>query len=129
MRYKIGFFAMLIVLLSACNGTGNSSTSEVKKELGADGFEKAKAILWVDKPADGNIRKYSSVRTVKVKAYVYSDGTFRIMFFTKKQDKKVEIYLRKRAAVYTIPKFFMDEKYIMPGEQFLQLRYLPEKVK
>ena len=34
-----------------------------------------------------------------------------------------------RAAVYTIPKFFLDEGYITPGEQFLQLRYLPEKVK
>lgn len=25
--------------------------------------------------------------------------------------------------------FFLDEGYITPGEQFLQLRYLPEKVK
>ena len=125
---KYGIFAMLIILLSAYNGIGNSS-SEIKKNLGADGFEKAKAILWVDKPADGNIRKYGSIRTVKVKAYVYSDGTFRIMFFTKKQDRQVAIYLKKRAAVYTIPKFFLDEGYITPGEQFLQLRYLPEKVK
>lgn len=125
---KYGIFAMLIILLSACNGIGNSS-SEIKKNLGADGFEKAKAILWVDKPADGNIRKYGSIRTVKVKAYVYSDGTFRIIFFTKKQDRQVAIYLKKRAAVYTIPKFFLDEGYITPGEQFLQLRYLPEKVR
>lgn len=124
---KYGICAMLIILLSACNGIGNSS-SDGKKELGADGFEKARAILWVDKPDGGNISEYGSVRTVKVKAYVHSDGTFRIMFFTKKQSKEVKTYLEKRVAVYTIPQFFLDEGYISPGEQFLQLRYIPEKV-
>ena len=37
-------------------------------------------------------------------------------------------YLKKRVAVFTIPKFFFDEGYIEPGEQYLQLRYIPAKV-
>ena len=124
---KYGIFAMLIILLSACNGVGNSS-SEIKKNLGADGFEKAKAILWVDKAKGEKVTDWGHFRNVKIKAYVHSDGTFRIMSWCKKPEKDVVAYLEKRVSVFQIDKFFFDEGYIEPGEQYLQLKYVPEKV-
>ena len=73
-------------------------------------------------------RKYGGIRTVKIHANVYSDGTLHIISFCKKQERNVVEYLKKRVAVYTIPKFFFDEGYIDPGEQYLQLRYIPVKI-
>jgi hypothetical protein len=98
-----------------------------EEQLGCEN-EIAKAIIWIDWKRGEDISDFHLVRTAKVHVNVYSDGTFRIMSFCKKQEPKVVEYLKKRAAVYTIPKFFFDEGYIEPGEQYLQLRYLPEKI-
>jgi hypothetical protein len=84
--------------------------------------------LWVDRKDGESLQKYGFIRTAKVHANVYSDGTFRIMSFCKKQEPEVVTYLKKRVAAFTIPKFFFDEGYIEPGEQYLQLRYIPAKV-
>ena len=56
------------------------------------------------------------------------DGNSRIISFCKSQKPEVVEYLKKRVAAYTIRQFFFDEGYIEPGEQYLQLRYLPEKI-
>lgn len=88
----------------------------------------AKAILWIDRTGNESLMQYGLIRTAKAHVNVYSDGTFRIMSFCKKQEQEVVEYLKKRVAVFTIPKFFFDEGYIEPGEQYLQLRYIPAKV-
>ena len=117
---NIGFYLMLTMLLSAC---GHSEKAQSECDV-----EKATAILWVDRNGNEKLTKYGSISTVKVHANVYSDGTFRILSYCKKQKKEVIEYLNKRVAVFTIPKFFFDEGYIEPGKQYLQLRYIPAKV-
>ena len=119
---KILLYCLFVAMtLSACDGLFTKRPSECEKET-------ATAILWVDKTPGESLTKYGSVRTVKVRANVYSDGTFRIMSYCKKQEPEVKVYLEKRVAAFTIPKFFYDEGYIEPGEQYLQLRYIPAKV-
>ena len=119
MKY-IGYYLILIGLLSACGNPG--------KEKSACETQKATAILWVDRNGNEKLTKYGSVSTVKVHTNVYSDGTFRILSYCKRQEKEVIEYLNKRVAVYTIPPYFLEEGYIKPGKQYLQLRYIPAKV-
>lgn len=124
---RTSLYLILLVLLSSCNGIKTTDTDIEKNNLGCEN-EIAKAILWIDRKNEESIMKYGGIRTVKIHAYVYSDGTLRIMSFCKKQEHNVVEYLKKRVAVYTIPKFFFDEGYIKPGEQYLQLRYIPAKI-
>lgn len=120
MMKRINLYLLLMVCLSACQYK-TSGQSECEAEM-------AKAILWVDRTGDESLQKYGLIRTAKARVNVYSDGTFRIISFCKKQEPEVVRYLEKRVAVFTIPKFFFDEGYIEPGEQYLQLRYIPAKV-
>jgi len=98
-----------------------------EEQLGCEN-EIAKAILWIDRTGNESLRQYGFIRTVKAHVNVYSDGTFRIISFCKKQEPEVVKYLEKRVAVFTIPKFFFEEGYIESGEQYLQHRYIPAKV-
>ena len=123
---RTSLFLIVLVLLSSCDGIKTATDIE-KNCLGCEN-EKAKAILWVDRKNGESIMKYGGIRTVKIHANVYSDGTLHIISFCKKQERNVVEYLKKRVAVYTIPKFFFDEGYIDPGEQYLQLRYIPVKI-
>lgn len=120
MMKRTSLYLLLMVCLSACQYK-TSGQSECEAEM-------AKAILWVDRTGDESLQKYGLIRTAKAHVNVYSDGTFRIISFCKKQEPEVVRYLEKRVAVFTIPKFFFDEGYIEPGEQYLQLRYIPAKV-
>ena len=56
---------------------------------------------------------YSSFRKISVLEYV------------KKPPLRVQSYLRKRLEVYRVPKALLEGGYIQPGEQYLQLRYIP----
>ena len=120
-------YAIIIVFLSACQGIKTVNTDMEEEQLGCEN-EVSTAILWVDRTNGESLMKYGFIRTAKVHANVYSDGTLRIMSFCKKQDPEVVEYLKKRVAVFTIPPFFFEEGYIEPGEQYLQLRYIPSKV-
>ena len=124
---KYWLYILMAVCLTACKGIKTVNSDMEEEQLGCEN-EIAKAIIWIDWKRGEDISDFHLVRTAKVHVNVYSDGTFRIMSFCKKQEPKVIEYLKKRATVYTIPKFFFDEGYIEPGEQYLQLRYLPEKI-
>ena len=117
----------LVMMLSSCEDFKTVRT-EMEVEQLECGNEKANAILWVDWKYGEDLSDYKKVRTAKAHVNVYSDGTFRIISFCKRQKPEVVEYLKKRAAVYTIRKFFFENGYIEPGEQYLQLRYLPEKI-
>ena len=56
-------------------------------------------------------------------------GSLKVLFWCKKQPMKVENYLLKRVEVYRIRKEIFEGGYLKPGEQYLQLRYLPGEVK
>ena len=125
---KILLYTFLVTMvLSACKGIKTVNSDMEEEQLGCEN-EISTAILWVDRTDHESLMKYGFVRTAKVHANVYSDGTFRIMSFCKKQEPEVVEYLKKRVAAFTIPKFFYDEGYIEAGEQYLQLRYIPAKV-
>ena len=124
-RYWI--YILIAGCLSACKGIKTVHSDMEEEQLGCKN-EISTAILWVDRKDGESLTKYGFIRTVKVHANVYSDGTFRIMSFCKKQEPEVVEYLKKRVAVFTIPSFFFKEGYIEPGEQYLQLRYIPSKV-
>ena len=125
---KILLYTFLVaMILSACNGIKTVNSDMEEEQLGCEN-EISTAILWEDRTDHESLMKYGFVRTAKVHANVYSDGTFRIMSFCKKQEPEVVEYLKKRVAAFTIPKFFYDEGYIEAGEQYLQLRYIPAKV-
>ena len=72
MKHRLTFYGLLLVFLSACNGIQTTGQSECEQEM-------AKAILWVDRTGNESLQKYGFIRTAKVRANVYSDGTFRIM--------------------------------------------------
>lgn len=91
--------------------------------------EKAKAILWVDYKRGRKITDGTPIRTVKVYADVHADGSLKVLSWCKKQPMKVENYLLKRVEVYRIRKEIFEGGYLKPGEQYLQLRYLPGEVK
>ena len=124
---KTLIYILMAVFLTACNGIKTVNSDMEEEQLGCEN-EMATAILWIDRKDGESLMKYGSIRTVKVHANVYSDGTFRIMSFCKKQEPEVVKYLQKRVAVFTIPPFFFKEGYIEPGEQYLQLRYIPVKI-
>ena len=124
---KICLYLIGLMLLSSCEGI-NTIRVDMEGEQLECRNEKAKAILWVDWKHGEDLSNYRIVRTAKAHVNVYSDGTFRIISFCKRQKPEVVEYLKKRAAVYTIRKFFFENGYIEPGEQYLQLRYLQEKV-
>ena len=124
-RYWI--YILIVLCLSACKGIKTVHSDMEEEQLGCEN-EISTAILWVDRKDGESLTKYGFIRTAKVHANVYSDGTFRIMSFCKKQEPEVVEYLKKRVAVFTRPSFFFKEGYIEPGEQYLQLRYIPSKV-
>ena len=124
---KYWIYILIVLCLSACKGIKTVHSDMEEEQLGCEN-EISTAILWVDRKDGESLTKYGFIRTAKVHAIVYSDGTFRIMSFCKKQEPEVVEYLKKRVAVFTIPSFFFKEGYIEPGEQYLQLRYIPSKV-
>lgn len=131
MKTRLGYFLILVcmLLVAACKNTPSSAAGEVAAvDEGAGGCEgeKAKAILWIDyKKEKMPLPDGTVVKTVKVYAQVFADGSLKILSFCKKQPVKVGNYLLKRVEMYRIRKEAMEEKYLEPGEQYLQLRYVP----
>lgn len=134
MKQRLGYLGMALCLLLAATSCRNASTSSAKTGLaepleGGCEAHKATAILWVDYKKGRGLSGVSSVRTAKVYANVYTDGTVRLISFCKKQPSEVDIYLRKRLAAYTIRKEIFEGDYMKPGRQYLQLRYVPDWIK
>lgn len=128
-RFSYGLCMLLCLLwLSACRQISNSADSSSHEEDPC-AQEKAKAILWVDYQRGRKIADGTTIRTVKVLADVHADGSLKIISFCKKQPVEVMSYLLKRVEVYRIRQEMFEGNYIQPGEQYLQLRYLPEKIK
>ena len=132
MKTRLNILLIFLILLVAvsCKGTSSpAAKSEADEYAGGCEGEKAKAILWVDYKKERKIADGTPIKTVKVYAEVYADGSLKVLSFCKKQPMEVENYLLKRVEVYRIRKEIFEEKYLEPGEQYLQLRYLPGEVK
>ena len=105
-------YLLILCVVVGCKGTSSPSTaSETDEYAGTCEGEKAKAILWVDYKRGRKITDGTPIRTVKVYADVHADGSL------------------KGVEVYRIRKEIFEGGYLKPGEQYLQLRYLPGEVK
>lgn len=136
MKTRLGylFILMCMLLVVACKNTPAASGSDASpaSDEGAGGCEgeKAKAILWIDfDKKKMPLPDRTPVKTVKVLAQVSEDGKFKVLSFCKKQPLRVKDYILKKVEFYTIRKEIFEENYLKPGEQYLQLRYVPGWIK
>ena len=67
--------------------------------------------------------------TVDPEQDLTADGKLKIISFCKKQPMRVEDYILKKVEFYTIRKEVFEENYLEPGDQYLQLRYVPAWIK
>ena len=83
---KICLYLIGLMLLSSCEGIKTVRVDMEGEQLECRN-EKAKAILWVDWKHGEDLSDYRIVRTAKAHVNVYSDGTFRIISFCKRNIK------------------------------------------
>lgn len=120
---------LCLLVVSACKNGGTVADADEDQGAGGCEGEKAKAILWVDYKKGRSIPPGVPIRTVKVRAKVFADGSVKVLSFCKKQSFRVEDYLLKRLNVYRIKDWAFEGNYIQAGEQYLQLRYIPSWIK
>lgn len=89
---------------------------------------KATAIFWIDKSEVKHCKEYG-FRTVKAKVFVHEDGKVDFQSFVKKQSTDLEKYIRHHLAKFQVSERMLESGYIQPGEQFVQLRCMWEKLK
>lgn len=129
-RHGSLFILLVMLLLTACKNTPGTGGNPADGLSGGCEGEKAKAILWVDYNKDKlPLPNGTVIKTVKVYAHVYTDGKLKVLSFCKKQPMRVEDYILKRVAAYTIRKEIFEDNYLEPGDQYLQLRYIPQWIK
>lgn len=121
-----------LFLLFSCQYQRNSQVADQNDtEETLDSIPKATAIFWVDKVKSNLTKKKdnpTSVRTVKVKAYIDSVGKVKIISYVKPQRKKVMDYLHYRLEIFRVTKIMLDSGYVKPGIQYVQLRYVPKRM-
>ena len=93
-------FVCLLMIFSLIFSSCKRSITDADRIQQNCDCEKAKAILWIDKDKVEGMSQYP-LRTVKVYANVYSDGTLRVISFCKKQSFKVEEYIKNGAGSAT----------------------------
>ncbi|MCS2915040.1 DUF4891 domain-containing protein [Bacteroides faecis] len=86
------------------------------------------AIFWIDK-AEAKHCKDSGLRTIKAKVFIHEDGKVEFESFVKKQSIGLEKYIRHHLDKFQISERMLKSGYIQPGEQFVQLRCMREKLK
>lgn len=128
MRALLLFF-FVFLLFASCRHEVKSSIEMEQDTLFVDTFPKATAIMWVDKrkwvPAEGIL----PLATAKAKVNIREDGKVELHSFIKKQPGNVQRYIRYHLEVFRVQKIMLDSGFVHPGEQYVQLRYMPEQAK
>lgn len=127
---NILIYPLLNVLLvfSSQSGIHNEFISENEMYVYAieQSEPKATAILWVDKKLRDKSERLH-VKTVKAKVNISSNGKVEIISFLKAQPVNVERHIRRHVKDINA-KSMIDNGYLKPGQQYVQLRYMPGKV-
>ena len=86
----------------------------------ADSLPRATAIFWLDKYHMKELKKDDvlTFRTAKAKV-------IELLSFVEQQPGNAQRYIRYRLKDFKVKKILMDNGYINPGEQYVQLRYIP----
>ena len=126
MRALLFIFCFLVLAFSCQNKPDTSSTTSEGSEeaIVVDTTPKATAIFWVDKENRGDAEHFL-IRTAKAKVHIDSIGKVKLYSFTKGQTAKVQRYLRYRLEIFRVSRQMLDSGYVNPGEQYVQLRYIP----
>ncbi|UVV77249.1 DUF4891 domain-containing protein [Bacteroides fragilis] len=93
----------------------------------ADSLPRATAIFWLDKYHMKELKKDDvlTFRTAKAKVIIRNDGTIELLSFVEQQSGNAQRYIRYRLKDFKVKKILMDNGYINPSEQYVQLRYIP----
>ena len=78
-------------------------------------------------PKESSLKKDDvlTFRTAKAKVIIRNDGTIELLSFVEQQPGNAQRYIRYRLKDFKVKKILMDNGYINPGEQYVQLRYIP----
>ena len=130
------FYFLLAILAVSCQSKQSENTEkEVSDNVSNSDTEEciadtisATAIFWIDKSEVKHCKEYG-FRTVKAKVFVHEDGKVDFQSFVKKQSTDLEKYIRHHLAKFQVSERMLESGYIQPGEQFVQLRCMWEKLK
>lgn len=127
---------LIIILAVSCQMKQNQNSDDlITEDIADDNTEsrmvdtvKATAIFWIDKAEVKHCKEYG-FRTIKAKVLVREDGKVDFQYFVKKQSTDLEKYIRHHLAKFQVSERMLESGYIQPGEQFVQLRCMWEKLK
>ena len=116
---------LAIILAVSCQMKQNQNSDDsIDENMSVNSTEtcmvdtvKATAIFWIDKSEVKHCKEYG-FRTVKAKVFVHEDGKVDL-----------EKYIRHHLAKFQVSERMLESGYIQPGEQFVQLRCMWEKLK
>lgn len=130
---SIIIFSLFFII--SCQEHKETPISATEEENGlqetVDSLSKATAIFWIDKYHMKEMKKDDalSFRTAKAKVIIRTDGTIALQSFVEVQPANAQRYIRYRLKDFKVKKILMDNRYINPGEQYVQLRYIPALAK
>lgn len=131
MKALLVLFFCLFMLLS-CQHSNRSQVADQDdaKEV-VDTTPKATTIFWVDKEKSKYTKKKDTplpVRTAKAKVDIDSAGKIKVLSYVKPQEQRVINYLQYRLEIFRVTKIMLDSGFVKPGVQYVQLRYVPERM-
>lgn len=130
------FYFLLIILATSCQvKQQENAENRIATDINDNHTKicivdtvQATAIFWIDKSENKNCKEWG-FRTIKAKVFVHENGKVDLLAFVKKQSPDVEKYIRYHLNRFQISERMRESGYIQPGEQFVQLRCLYEKLK
>lgn len=135
MKAILSYFLLIILTVSCQLKQNDSSDSQDVESISIDNMEecmadtvKATAIFWIDKAETKHCKEWG-FRTLKAKVFIYENGKVELQAFVKKPSAKLETYVRHHLAKFRVSERMLESGYVQPGEQFVQLRCLYDKVK
>lgn len=131
MKALLVLFFSLFLFLSCQHANRYQAAEQDDTKDVLDTIPKATTIFWVDKEKSKYTKKKDtphSVRTAKAKVDIDSAGKIRVLSYVKPQEPRVINYLNYRLEIFRVTKIMLDSGFVKPGIQYVQLRYVPERM-
>lgn len=131
MKALLVLFFFLFLCLSCQHTNRSQATDQDDTKEVVDTTPKATTIFWVDKIKSKLTKKKDNptlVRTAKAKVDIDSAGKIKVLSYVKPQEQRVINYLHYRLEKFRVTKIMLDSGFVKPGIQYVQLRYVPERM-
>lgn len=131
MKALLVLFFFLFLLMSCQHTNRSQATNQDDTKEVLDTTPKATTIFWVDKDKSKYTKKKDTplpVRTAKAKVDIDSAGKIKVLSYVKPQEQRVINYLNYRLEIFRVTKIMLDSGFVKPGIQYVQLRYVPERM-